>query len=332
MTTRATTVVIDAGARSEDGAWPTLDAAAVCSLDYEVDLVVVVDDEVEAGAILGATAHDAERLRLVAATTDRIRTACEYARSFPGAGIVSAADPLRVADIAATSLSQIRGVDAPALASVVPTLRTRGSRNDPFALLLDVGATVEPRAKELAQFAILGATYARLVSDNDSPTVALLGTGGLAGRLPRAIRDADRRLTELDDLSLTYGGLVGADELASGSADVIVCGGLLGDTVLRTIEGVIVSSEELLEVARKRFQWRIGVRFLGGGIQQLRRLTNWQNYGGSPLLGYTHPVIVPQADSPVGAFVNAIRLIRKLVTRDLVGETEQAIARGRVHV
>jgi glycerol-3-phosphate acyltransferase PlsX len=108
------------------------------------------------------------------------------------------------------------GVDRPALAITIPTLK-RG------AVLLDVGATVECRAHHLLQFAVMGQVYARLSLSLTTPKVGLLSIGEEASKGNELTREAHQQLRES---SLHFVGNVEARDVYLGNADVIVCDGL----------------------------------------------------------------------------------------------------------
>src|SRR6266404_1881052 len=178
----------------------------------------------------------------------------------------------------------LRGIRRAALASVYPRQREQRGQ-DPLALLLDVGATVRCEAEELVHFALMGSAYARRISKVASPAVGLLNMGSEESKGGEVLVEAHRRLRQLPVVNFV-GNLEGND-LVRGRADVIVCEGLLGNVALKLIEGV---SEVLYDLtnaaAARRVAWRLGLRLLAGGIERLRALTDYTQYGGSPILGF----------------------------------------------
>ena len=96
----------------------------------------------------------------------------------------------------------IPGVRRAALASVYPTELRRGEKNDPFSLILDVGATIDASAEDLVTFAIMGAAYASLVSRNRRPRVALLSNGTEAASPSRSPMANKTRIAVNDHLSI----------------------------------------------------------------------------------------------------------------------------------
>lgn len=211
---------------------------------------------------------------------------------------------------------RIPGVSRAALAAVYPTEQRRGQKDDPFSLLLDVGATVEVTAEELVAFAYMGSAYSAAISKNSSPRVALLSNGTEAGKGPANIVRAYSLLEGAPGLNF-IGNIEGID-IPRGTADVVVCPGFVGNIVLKMLEGV---SETVVGLARQasqeRFLWKLGLGLLSGGIRQLKALTDWQQYGGAPILGFDKPFIKAHGRSGAHAISNAIKVAAKCVRAEL---------------
>lgn len=317
------TVVVDGTAGAENGR-AAVEAAAIASLDLGRQ-VVVVGDESDLTEVLRSSAHDAERLRVLhapgasmgdgderlAAREAAIRAGLAVVADDRTADFVSAGNAGVIVRTAHELLPSTPGADRAALAAVYPTLRFHGAHRDPFALLLDVGASVHCSAANLVQFAVMGAAYARAITANPDPRVAILSNTRSARDAPAPLRDADRALSA-GNRPLSYLGLISADQIPVGDADVVVTDGFSGNIVIRTLEGVAETGEQLLTKARERFTWRLGVSMLGAGMRRLRVLADWENYGGAPLLGFERTVVVTERGSPTRALVNAIRLCGKI--------------------
>ena len=221
----------------------------------------------------------------------------------------------------------LRGIRRAALASVYPRQQEKPGQ-DRFALLLDVGATIRCEADELVQFAIMGSAYARRVSKVASPTVGLLNMGSEETKGGEILVEAHRRLRLLP--SVNFVGNVEGNDLVRGKADVIVCEGLLGNVALKLIEGV---SEVLYSVtssaAERRLAWRLGLRLLSRGIERLRVLTDYTQYGGSPILGFEHLFIKSHGRSTAHAIGNAVKVAAKTVRDRVPGEIADVTAAAR---
>jgi len=225
---------------------------------------------------------------------------------------------------ASRAWKRIQGVRRAALAAVYPTEIRRGEKDDPFSLILDVGATLEVSAEDLVGFALMGAAYAATVSKNPRPRVALLSNGAEAGKGPPAIVEAHRLLTESPELNFV-GNIEGVD-IPRGTADVVVCSGFVGNVVLKMLEGV---SETIVRLAgyayKERLIWRAGLMMLSGGLARLKEITDWEQYGGAPLLGLDKLFIKAHGRSKARAITNACKVAAKAVGADLHGEIERAM-------
>ena len=200
----------------------------------------------------------------------------------------------------------LKGIRRAALASVYPR-HTEYTGQDPLALVLDVGATIRCEADELVQFALMGSAYARRISKVASPRVALLNMGVEETKGGETLVAAYRRLRKTP--ALNFVGNVEGNDVARGRADVIVCEGLLGNVVLKLVEGVsVVLIDVASAAARRRLTWRIGLAFLSRGIERLRELTDYTQYGGAPILGFENLFIKCHGRSNARAVTNAVKV------------------------
>jgi glycerol-3-phosphate acyltransferase PlsX len=182
-----------------------------------------------------------------------------------------------------------------------------------------VGATLSATTEDLIGFAVMGAAYAQVISDNPSPTVALLSNGIEASKGTKAIRAAHQAL--LDHPGVNFTGNVEGLDLPRGTADVVVTDGFVGNVVLKMLEGVTEVAADLAKDAYERkFLWRLGLTMLGGDLRQLSGLTDWKEYGGAPLLGFEAVIIKAHGRSNARAVRNAIKVAAKAVERDLSGK------------
>ena len=218
----------------------------------------------------------------------------------------------------------IPGVLSPALAGVFPTEMRRGEKDDPFALILDVGARGDATADELVGFALMGAAYASRIARNARPRVALVA-GPEAGGVPREVEVAGDRL--LSRTGLNYVGSLSALDIPRGVADVVVCSGYVGHTVMGLLDGVLDTVLSLARYASKdRILWRAAMGMISSGVGRLRRLTDWPEYAGAPLLGYEHLLVRLAATSGAQPWANAIKVTAKAVQRGLTDDIRGRLA------
>lgn len=223
-------------------------------------------------------------------------------------------------------LPTIEGVRRPALASVYPR-KVESEGQDPLALLLDVGATIRCEAADLLQFGLMGAAYARRISKVAAPRVGLLNMGREVDRGGDVLVEAHRRLAAAPGLNFV--GNVEGHELLGGRADVVVCEGLLGNVVLKMLEGMGEVASSLAGAAQQKWRWKLGMSMLSSGVEKLRELVDFASYGGAPVLGFARPCIKAHPRSGPPALANAIKVAAKAVRDDVVGEIERALAQAK---
>lgn len=227
---------------------------------------------------------------------------------------------------AARHFHRIPGVRRAALAAVYPTETRRGDKHDPFSLILDVGATISATAEDLVGFAVMGSAYASIVGKNPKPRVALLSIGTEPGKGPPEIVRAHELLRAFPDVEFV-GNVEGID-IPRGTADVVVCSGFVGNVVLKMLEGV---GETVLNLARyankERLLWRVGLWALSSGLDRLKELTDWEEYGGAPVLGLDRVCIKAHGRSGPRAIANAIKVAARAAAADLPGAIESALRR-----
>lgn len=316
--------------------------AAEASLHLRRAEIILVGDGARIGKILPECRHDGGRVRVHHASTTihMDEKPAEAIASKPDSSIVVAADLVArgegealvsAGNTGASVLACARrwklmeGVRRSALAAVYPTELRRGEKNDPFSLLLDVGATIEAEAGDLVAFALMGAAYARVISRNPRPRVALLSNGTEAGKGPKAVVEAHELLLEATGLNF-IGNIEGLD-IPRGVADVIVCSGFVGNVVVKMLEGVSATVLSLARYAYKeKLLWRAALGMLSSGINRLKEVTDWEQYGGAPLLGFEHLFIKAHGRSKARAVSNAIRVADKALAADLCGTIQSGLA------
>jgi phosphate acyltransferase len=236
-----------------------------------------------------------------------------------GAALVSAGHTGATILSASEHLERLPGIRRAALAAVHPTEQRHGPKDDPFALILDVGATLTATTEDLVGFAVMGAAYARVISDNPSPSVALLSNGSESNKGTETIKAAHQELAAHPAINF-IGNVEGLD-LPRGTVDVVVTEGFVGNVVLKMLEGV---TEVVTDLARdayaRKFLWRLGLTMLSQGLRQLRSMTDWKQYGGAPLLGFEAVIIKAHGRSNARAIRNAVKVAAKAVERDLAGQ------------
>jgi len=307
--------------------------AADLSLEAPQIHALVVGDRDAIGETLQETRHSGERISVHHAPTfvsmeekpaaalalkpdSSISVAAQLVAEGEADALVTAGNTGAAILACARRFKLLPGVRRAALAAVYPTRRAHGEKADPFSLILDVGATVEASADDLVAFAVMGAAYAKVISQNPNPTVALLSNGTEALKGPACVVEAHQRLQSLP--GLRFAGNVEGVDIPKGTVDVIVCDGFVGNVCLKMLEGVHDTVMELAQYAYKsKLRWRAGLAMLSSGIRRLKEVTDWEQYGGAPMLGFDRIFIKAHGRSRARAIANAGKVAAKAVGADL---------------
>jgi phosphate acyltransferase len=333
------TIALDAMG-GDHGVVATVDGAADLSRE-DVDVhVLLVGDPRALDARLQMLRYDPTRLSIVAADgavgmgdsprealerlpDSSILTAARLVRDGDADALVSAGNTGATILAAADTFERLPGVRRAALAAVYPTELKHGPRQDPFALMLDVGATLSASAEDLVGFAVMGSAWSSIISEIPAPRVALLSNGAEPSKGTPAIVEAHRLLR---DAPVAFSGNVEGLDIPRGTVDVVVCDGFLGNVVLKMLEGVSDVVRNLARDASGRsLQWRMGLAMLGDGLRELRDRTDWKRYGGAPLLGFDRPILKAHGRSEARAIRNAIKVAAKAVHGDLTGRIRDGL-------
>jgi glycerol-3-phosphate acyltransferase PlsX len=214
--------------------------------------------------------------------------------------------------IMATALfiqGRIRGVERPALGSIVPI-------KNGFSYFLDVGANVDSKPEYMVQFALMGAVYAREMMGRSEPRVALLSNGEEEGKGDERVKETARRLKG------TMQGFIGNVEpkdLYAGKADVVVADGFVGNIAIKMAEATAeFLFRSMREEIPRTLSGKVGGALIRDGVQRLRSAIDWREFGGAPLLGIDGVVVVAHGRSDARAIKNAIRVTKEAVENQLV--------------
>ena len=213
---------------------------------------------------------------------------------------------------------RIKGVERPALGSIVPTQKG-------FAYFLDVGANVDSKPEYMTQFAAMGSVYAREMLGRAEPRIALLSNGEEEGKGDERVRETTRRLKG----SLRgFIGNVEPKDIYSARADVVVADGFVGNIAIKMAEA---TADFLFRTLRdeipRTLQGKVGGLLIRPGIREIRARIDWREFGGAPLLGIDGVAVVAHGRSDARAVKNAIRVTRDAVQNQLVGKIRAEVGR-----
>jgi glycerol-3-phosphate acyltransferase PlsX len=218
-------------------------------------------------------------------------------------GFVTAGNTGAAMATAKMVLGSLPGADRPALANVFPT-----STGEP-AILIDVGANVDSKPHNLAQFAVMGEIYYRAIFGKPKPTVGLLSIGEEETKGNELTRET---FALMKDLPVKFIGNVEGRDLYNGSVDVIVCDGFVGNVALKISEGLVEAVRNMLkESLNSTITSQVGALLARKAFTNFGRRLDYSEYGGAPLLGIKGVAIVGHGRSNANAIKNAIRVARQ---------------------
>jgi glycerol-3-phosphate acyltransferase PlsX len=259
------------------------------------DLPIVIDNASERIAMDEKVAQAVRTKR-----DSSMRVGLRMVREGKCAGFITGGNTGAAMATAKMVLGAIPGVDRPALATPMPT-----AKGNP-CVLLDVGANVDCKAQNLAQFAVMGEMYARSVLKIRHPRVGLLSIGEEESKGNELTREA---LPLLKALPLNFIGNVEGRDIFNGNADVIVCDGFVGNVALKTSEGVGRFVRDVLrESLTRTVTAQVGALLSRRAFNDFRRRLDYTEYGGAPLLGVRGVCIIGHGSSNDKAIFNGIRV------------------------
>lgn len=253
-----------------------------------------------------------------------IHVASRLVRDGKAHGIVSAGNTGAVMATVKTIQGMVRGVKRPALASAFPTLK--GSP----VIVVDVGANVDSTPEMLAQFAVMGDVFSRIIFHNGKPRVGLLSIG----EEEHKGNDLTKAVTPLlKSLPITFIGNVEGRDIYSGVADVVVCDGFIGNVALKVSEGLVDMMQSMLRESLSATAVRkIGYVLSKQAYRDFRKRVDYSEYGGAPLLGVKGVSIICHGRSNPNAIKNAIRVAAEFADGRMNEKIEKELDRTNAQV
>jgi len=197
------------------------------------------------------------------------------------------------------TVKQVPGVIRPSIASYIPVSETQ------FSLLLDVGINPDCRPDVLYQYGILGSIYAKAVLEIENPRVGLLNIGEEEEKGNLVTKSTYDLMKDSSHFNF-IGNVEGNDLFSDAKADVVVCDGFVGNVVLKEAEAFyrLIKKRKINDPFFERF--------------------NFENYGGTPVLGVNAPVVIGHGVSNDKAIMNMILQTRTVISTNLCGKIKEA--------
>ncbi len=208
---------------------------------------------------------------------------------------------------------RLKGIERPALASVLPTAGKNG------VLLLDMGANMDPTSEQLCQYAMMGKIYAEQVLNISNPRIGLLNVGTEDTKGNNLMKTT---FPLLKQLPINFVGNIEARDIPAGICDVLVCDGFTGNVVLKLTEGLASSIFNVIKIElTSNTISKLGALILKPAFKNIKKGMDYTEVGGAPLLGVNGAFIKAHGSSNAKAIMNAIRQARLF----LIGEVKDKI-------
>ncbi len=225
------------------------------------------------------------------------------------------------------ALRTMPGIDRPALAAMMPTLEPHD------VVMLDLGANTEADARNLVQFAVMGAAYSRIVNGFEKPTVRLLNIGTEEIKGTEALRDAAAQLTAATGdgekgLALSFDGFVESDKINRGETHVVVTDGFSGNIALKAIEGSARFVTDLLRQAfTSSLRSKFGFLVSRPATELLKHHLDPNNHNGAVFLGLNGVVVKSHGSANAKGVANAVAVAARLLEDKLTQRIAQDLSR-----
>lgn len=252
-----------------------------------------------------------------------MRVALDLVKSGVAQACVSAGNTGALIATSRFVLKTLPGIDRPALAVVLPTIRGH-------TYVLDLGANVDCSAEHLLQFGVMGATLVATVENKDRPTIGLLNIGEEEIKGNEVVKQAAELLR---DSGLNFYGNIEGNDIYKGTTDVVVCDGFVGNVALKTSEGV---AQMLSTYLREEFKRNLLTKFAGlvalPVIKAFKRRVDHRRYNGASLLGLRGIVIKSHGSADSHAFRFAIARAVDEVRGGMLGRMSEGVAQLPDHL
>lgn len=289
---------------------------------------VLFGDETQVNAALAAHPDLASRSRVVHTTTvvemqdkpsqavrrgrgSSMWRALEAVKEGEAELMVSAGNTGALMAMAKLVLRTMPGIERPAIAAQWPTVRRP-------SIVLDLGANVGATARQLVDFALMGAGMARAILQVERPRVALLNIGVEEIKGVEEVRQAHAWLKE-HELPIDYRGFIEGDQIGQGAVDVIVVEGFAGNIALKTAEGTAKQvGTYIREALTSSWFSKVGALLAIGGLRSLRDRMDPRRFNGGVFLGLNGIAIKSHGGTDAIGFASAIDVGYNIVESDIL--------------
>ena len=219
-------------------------------------------------------------------------------------------------------VKRVRGIRRAAMAPAMPT--KAGTK----VIICDCGANAECTPEFLLQFGLVASAYSKFTLGVENPRVGLLNIGSEDSKGTQLQKDAYALLKDASDRGLlNFTGNVEARDVPLGAVDVVVCDGFSGNILIKSIEGTAMFMGSMLKrMFKKSLGSKLGYLLCKSGVQDMMKLLDYREIGGTQFLGIKKPVIKAHGSSDALAFRNAVKQAMTAAEGDFTAQLEKSLA------
>ena len=311
---------------------------ALAALDKNKELyIILTGDEANIRAELEGKNFDPDRLEIIHAPqvigcdekpTEAIRqkrdssmmAAIDLLRTDETvAGMVSVGSTGALISAATLRIGRLAGVMRPAFCPVIPNMYGG------IVGICDSGATVDCPPEMMRQFAVMGSIYLQCAFDIENPRVALLNVGTEAEKGDKLRKEVYPLLEEEQRINFV-GNMEGRDLLAN-VCDLVVCDGFSGNVLIKTMEGAIMETMKMLKKSiYSNWKYKLGAALQKKMFDNIKEFMNYQNYGGSVILGARKTVVKGHGSSSARAIEVCIEQVCSAENAKMNEKISQALS------
>lgn len=241
-----------------------------------------------------------------------MKLAIDAVKNGEAQGVVSGGNTGALMAMSLFALRPVAGIDRPAIAGFMPTMRGE-------SVMLDLGANVHCDSTNLVQFAMLGADFCRAVLGRVNPSVGLLNIGEEELKGNEAVREAAEMLKAREGTGFRYHGFIEGNDITRGTVDVIVTDGFSGNVALKSHEGAArMVAFTLRQAMTSTLGGKLGAWIARGAFKRLRDRLDPNGYNGGVFLGLNGVVVKSHGSATTTGFVSALRLTADMVQDGMI--------------
>lgn len=330
-------IVID-GMGGDNAPMAPVEGACMAVKEYGVDIVITGDkDQLEAEL----AKHDCDKSKIEIVHTTQIITndekpvaairrktdssmvvALNMVKNKEADAMVSAGSTGALLSGGVFVIKRIKGISRPCICTAIPTM------DGGVSLLSDTGANVDCNGQQLVDFAAMSNIYAKRVMKIDNPRIALANIGTEEGKGNELLKTTYDLLKDREDMNFI--GNMETREILNGVCDVVICDGFIGNVIVKTLEGTVLSLfKKMKETIMSSTKAKIGALLMKDSLKGLKDSLDYSSHGGAPFLGVEGGLIKAHGSSDARAIKNAIRQAIQFVDGNVVEEIRAYISSGK---